>query len=93
VGGQSGGNCWSDGGHYPLDSEPEPEFEQLDKLFETYLPNLSYVLYKRFCRECVTVSERTENEYYGNYSAYNEKEVSLYNLYKFLCENGAFSPK
>jgi len=92
IGGQSGGNCWNGAEHsYATDAEPEPEFEALDKIFEKYWSEISYIKYKRFCAKHIETSEDTDTEYYGNYTNYAVKTVQLEKLYEFLCENNRFT--
>jgi len=90
VGGQSGGSCWDDGEatHYAIDTEPEPEFDDLDKLLEQIFPAISYLQYKVLNRELVVVTEKHENDYYGNYTNYQRKTVDLGDLYDYLEKKG-----
>lgn len=85
IGGASGGSCWGDEPS-PTNGEPEPEFEELDKVLEALAPNISFLKYRKLGRELFVLNEHTETEYYGNYYEYATKSVSLEKLYNFLLE-------
>lgn len=90
TGGINGGSCWDDGTsdtHYAMDGEPEPEFYELDKIFEAYWVDIPFLKYKEFCRNNVKFETDSVNEYYGNSSNYGIKTVYLQDLYNFLLEN------
>lgn len=90
IGGQTGGSCWAETNeHYSLKAEPEPEFEELDKVLEALCPNISFLQYKNL-NKIITISERNQNDYYGNYSSYAIKEIKLFNLYEFLNDRRLF---
>lgn len=87
TGGQSGGSCWDEGDtdpHYPLDGEKEPEFTDLDKILTELCPKISFLQYKTLSTDMIKYDERTENEYYGNYTNYGIKTVRLGDLYDKL---------
>jgi hypothetical protein len=87
TGGQSGGSCWDDGKddpHYPVTGEKEPEFEQLDKLLAELCPGITFLQYKTLAADTMKYDERTENEYYGNYTNYGIKTIRLGDLYEKL---------
>ncbi len=87
VGGVAGGNCWNSGGHYSLDGESEPSFDEIDQILMKVCPNLSFVAYKELMsRLNVEESEYTESEYYGNYTNYKLKTLFIKDLYSAIVE-------
>lgn len=85
IGGASGGSCWGDSPE-PRSGDPEPEFEELDKVLESLAPTISFIKYKRLLRDHIFTDEESEREYYGNYTVYAVKSIKLENLYNFLVE-------
>ena len=90
TGGQCGGSCWDTGEHVhrPVESEPEPEFEDLDKILEAICPNTSFLQYKRICGECIETDTDTHSEYYGNYTTVGIKFIRIPKLFEVLTEKG-----
>jgi hypothetical protein len=87
IGGISGGNCWGGVADTPVSGEPEPEFEYLDSIIETYYPKIGFIQYKRMCQELIVRSERCGyGDYYGNQTDYAVKKVDLKKLYAKLQE-------
>jgi hypothetical protein len=84
TGGMTGGSCWGGESDQPLSSEPEPEFSDLDKVFEEFCPNINFLQYKRLCRELIKLTDGSQNEYYGNYYTYAEKWVDLQQVFDLL---------
>lgn len=86
TGGVSGGSCWESSNPQPYScSDPEPEFELLDKLIEYFFPNIGFIQYKRACQELIEHDEKTDYEWYGNHTDYAIKKVNLKKLHeKFL---------
>ena len=90
TGGVGGGNCWNDGGHYGLESDPEPEMKELDEFLKQICPDLPFWKYKELLNIVVTVSSRSEHEYYGNRTNYSTKTVPFRKLYNTLDKMGVF---
>lgn len=88
MGGMSGGNCWGDDANYALDPEPEPDMPLLDKFLEEVSPQMTVKQYKMLLSDVVQRTERTENEYYGNYTHYGTKRVQFDHLYHALVHMG-----
>lgn len=90
TGGVTGGSCWDDGGgpdpHESFGGEIEPEFEALDKILTSLSPEISFLKYKAIINACVKIDDRTENEYYGNYTTFRTKKVVLRDLYEKMQE-------
>ena len=57
------GDCWGNTGE--CFSDPQPEFEEFDKLIERIAPNITFVNYKKLYNECVTIETDDECDYYG----------------------------
>lgn len=83
VGGTGGGNCWEDGGHYSISSEPEPELEEMDMIIERVCPDITFLRYKKVLRG-VKIREESFHEYYGNHTEYREKFISVDDLWTLL---------
>lgn len=86
TGGMSGGSCYGNDNdkYHAVEGEPEPEFEELDKVLEEVAAGITYLQYKRLVREAVTVGSYTEREFYGNSTTYAYKRVELRKLYDAL---------
>jgi hypothetical protein len=91
-GGIGGGSCWNDGtqdNHYARESDPEPDFTDLDNLLTFICPNISFLVYRKVMRDAnVETGSITEYEYYGNSTIEAYKRVQLGNLYKALAAAG-----
>jgi len=90
MGGVSGGSCWDDGEgrdpHYAVGGDPEIELGNLDTVLEAFCPDINFLKYKMLVKEVQEVDTYCENEYYGNYTNYGIKTVSLKKLYTYLTE-------
>ena len=60
--------------------ETEPEFIELDEVLLKVAPNISFLLYRKLCRELVTNDSNKPESYIS-------KSISIEALYKFLCDN------
>jgi hypothetical protein len=92
-GGQSGGSCWDEveSRHYPIDADEEPNFDELDRLFEIYFSNITMLKYKNFYSHNIKSDDDSCNEYYGNYSNYTINFVEIKSIYDFLVAEGKLS--
>ena len=88
TGGRSGGSCWGHEADGVVESEPEPSFDELDRILEAVCPQISFLVYKGLVRDCVDTLSGTSNDYYGNYTSYAIKQVKLYDLYISLLSRG-----
>ncbi len=77
------GNCW-DSSRTPVGSEEPCEFVELDELLLERCPNISFLMYKKIMRECVTTREWTESQYYGGYINYSCWVCDLPKLHEIL---------
>lgn len=89
VGGQGGGSCWDndDSNLHPIDSEPEPEFVQLDEVLNELWPKIGYLQYKVLVQTLVTRGTRVENNYYGNYTNFASKSIDISDLAEYLAKH------
>lgn len=69
-----------------VDAEEAKDFDNLDKFLETMCPDISFLLYKKIKRECVTLEKRESYDYYSSYT-YNYWRCDLKKLYQILTEN------
>lgn len=93
TGGQSGGSCWDVGEHhhYPIEGDPEPEFEDLEKILDNFCPNMGRNDYKQLCGKLIERSTECEGEYYGNYTNYGIKTVKCRELFEYLVQKELIS--
>ncbi len=87
TGGVSGGSCWDTGdedNHHPMSADPEPEFEDLDKILEAMCPNITFMQHKALMRDVVKRQEYSVKEYYGNYTDKAFKYFRIKDLYDYL---------
>ncbi len=89
IGGTRGGNCWDDSRpeNYILDSDEEPNFDELDLFLVTFAPDMTFLEYK-ILNSKVAYSENTIHEYYGNYINYRVKTLVVEEVLSFLQERG-----
>jgi hypothetical protein len=87
TGGSSGGSCWGDESHEFFNEDSEPDLD-LDNLLEKINPNMNHFQYRRLMKDLIERDNRSENEYYGNYSRYGIKRVNYQKLYDKLIEGG-----
>ena len=91
VRGEGGGNCWGDS-PTPLGSERPVDLEPLLTMFlEDEVPEVSFLQYTKLKRECFEEYERSEHEYYGNWSEYDGIALNIQKLYDSLVEMGYIS--
>lgn len=89
IGGQTGGSCWDEDNndhHYPVTASKEPDFGDIDEILLHLVPDISYLQHKRLISAVLKEDERTDREYYGNYTVYGTKKVILKDLYDKLSE-------
>lgn len=89
-GGVSGGSCWDDSDPQPYSTDYSFENEsQLDILLNSQFPTISYLQYKQLLA-LEEIDYYDVNEYYGNYTTYCYKKISLRRLYDKLVEMGIY---
>ena len=71
---------------YPAESEPQPDFDELDELLELVCPNITYLQYKKLKRQCVKIVEEERYEYYGSHYTYAHYECDL-DIFAEILEN------
>lgn len=77
------GSCWHDK-LSPVTPDPQPEFEELDDLLADLCPNVTFLQYKKIMRECVTIEESSESDYYGGGCTYSRYVCDMKTLYQTL---------
>lgn len=66
------------------------EFEQLDNMLTKLCPNITFLQYKKLCRECeakIVVDERYDDYYSNEPSIYNHWEVNIDKVHQWLIDN------
>lgn len=87
TGGLTGGGYRADVEPYPYESEPEPNFDALDKVLELVAPGITFLQYKRLAASVVHYVHETHAEYYGNRRDVAYKRVLLKELFAWLTDN------
>jgi len=85
-GGSTGKSCWG-GDARPVDPDRESEEleESLEKILTKICPNMTFLQYKRLCRDLIEYGESGDGgDYYGNYYDYGTKWLELQKLYDRL---------
>lgn len=82
TGGQYGGSCWDggDSNYRTIDTEDEPPFDIMDKIFDAVCPDIMYREAKRIIKEVVESGTHRQDEYYGNYTIYSYHRVDVEKL-------------
>lgn len=83
--GGSYGNCW-DSSFSSISAENPLEFDIFDQLLEKSCPNITFLHYKKLRKECVSIEESYEPEYYGGGTNYMNWVCDLQKLYNGLKE-------
>lgn len=89
TGGISGGSCWGGENHAYSSGEPEPQWDDLDRILEHFCPNISFIRYKGIMRLTKTDSYSID-EYYGNSRDYAMRVLKLTDLWQSLNDNKLF---
>ena len=85
IGGQTGGSCWNDCQSYTsIYGDPEPEFEEFDKVLKAVVPTITFIQYKFLYKEVVVSGTDQDSDYYGNHTEYATKTVHIRKLYQTL---------
>ena len=88
TGGVRGGSCWdSSDPHEYINNEEMPEFVAFDEVLNIVYPDISHLQYNVIWSEFVKEIDYRDCEYYGNYTDYEIKYVSLCDLYNYLIEH------
>ena len=80
-----GGTYMGWNGHGTIAPEEPVEFVELDELLLNISTNFPFLVYKKIWRECVTIDEKTESDYYSN-SCHQFYKCDLEKLYKMLAD-------
>ena len=84
LGGASGGNCWGGEATSFISDEQEPDFSDLYAILEQVCPDLSFLRFLRLKSDLIVHGKYRVSEYYGNYTDYATKSISLKALYEFI---------
>lgn len=79
--------CAYDGRSGSVEAEKQPDFEELDHILENICPQITFLQYKHIMKECVTIEEEWERDYYGGSTTKAFYRCDLKQLYKYLKEN------
>lgn len=83
--GGSVGNCF-DSSLFSISADEPIEFTELDNLLEEICPNLTFLVYKKILKECVSTEKSSESDYYGGHTNYLNWVCDLKKLYEILNE-------
>src|SRR5574343_1038627 len=77
TGGDWGGNCWDEVRvPSPVSASEEPELTEFDDILLLFYSDISFLKYKDYAK-LIAYDDFTQAEYYGNYTTYGTKKVSL----------------
>lgn len=88
TGGRCGGNCWDAAADQEIYPDPEPDMNLLDNLLEEVCPNLGVKQYRMLLSQVVQITDRSDYEYYGNYTDYGIKTIMFRDVYDSLVDMG-----
>jgi hypothetical protein len=88
TGGVSGGSCYGGSTYYPVECEPEPDFDDLDAILMAICPKMSFLEYKALSGAIIEVDSEHQSEYYGNSTTYATKSVRIGSLFDQLKKMG-----
>lgn len=90
TGGMTGASCYDTGTARmrPTESEPEPEFNEIDKILEIFSPNINFLQYKNLLTEVIEREEDGYSDFYGNYDKYGIKLIDMRKLFDALLKRG-----
>lgn len=84
TGGVSGGSCWdSSNPQYYKSEKDKPRFEVLDLVLRELKPDISFLDFREI-EKLIQSSEKTEYEYYGNYTDFAMEWIVLSDLINLL---------
>lgn len=89
TGGIGGGSCWGGENHAYSTGDPEPEWEDLNRILEHFCPNITFIRYKGIMRKSTT-DDWSRNEYYGNSTNYAMRILKLKDLWQHMVDNKLF---
>jgi hypothetical protein len=87
---------WSNGGTWcsytgdkgTISPDSSPDFTKLDDILKKIAPNISYLDYKKICRDSVEIESSSSNDYYGGTEYYLNHKCDFNKLYNSLKELG-----
>ena len=87
------GTCWDSQLHTIHPSSQPTSFQEFDNMLGEICPNMTFLQYKKAYNESVSISEWTENDYYGGAESFARYVCDLRKLYECLVEFGLISDK
>ncbi len=82
IGGWRGGSCWGNTPK-PYTVDEKPKFKVLDLVLKKIKPDLTYLEFREL-EELIQTNEKTDRQYYANYTYYKIQNIILSYLYKTL---------
>lgn len=87
---------WSNGGNWvnymgnssSVGAESPKEFDELDEILNQLCPDITYLQYKKLHKQCVTLEEDDERDYYGGSISYSWWSCNVELLKDTLTEMG-----
>ena len=86
TGGAQGGNCWGDEAHYYSVNDGEKELTDLYEILKEVCPHISFLQFMDL-KKLIYYTDRTESEYYGNYTDYKRANINVDDLWNYLISN------
>ena len=70
-----------------IEAEPQKDYSFIDEFIEKIAPEITFIQYKKLIKECVTLEETEESDYYGGVMRYACWKTDLKRLYTILKED------
>lgn len=92
IGGAEGGNCWGDEAQDYTNTveEKDKEILLIDLILKEIAPTISYLEYKNISKH-VQFQNRSQAEYYGNYTDYSCCYINCKDIFNTLAEIGCIT--
>lgn len=81
--GGSWGDCWGNSGTIHPEKQPE-SCDEFDKLLLEVCPSISFIQYKMLQKECVSVDDYSEDDYYGGREYKSRYKLDVKKCYDWL---------
>jgi adenylate kinase family enzyme len=79
-------DCWGNTGTVSPSTAPD-SMTEFDDLLEKVAPSISFLQYKKISKNCVSIREYSDGDYYGGSTYHNQYLLDLPCLYEYLIEN------
>lgn len=81
--------CWLYDGVITLEGEETPNsFDKFDDLIESIDSNISFLVYKKLSKSCMSIGTYSETDYYGGYTSCAFYQCNVEILYRELVSKG-----